>query len=751
MSRRFTVLVGRRCDAAMNWADRATMRGVAVAVVSNTVLSALAWPRLSSYYDARFSILALILTLMVGFYFTAQVLRRVFRRNTVRALVGAHIVSALALVVAPKHGNAAAGLSWTHPWMITTVCAAMLLLPRRERWPVVSTIATLGWLIRIQTGGPWISLVEALIAVMGALITAWAAESATRRFSEAAAALSLATEAEASATEAATRDHARAWWDRLLHDKVLGALVLTERALSPTALTRARQLAAEAIDTMETMDSVHELESEGTPQEAEDSVLDLVESLRRIADANGLRLQLTARGRGAPSVVSHAVSEAASQALRNIAQHSGANVALVSVTQSPVRVVVEVRDSGVGFDPAAVSARRFGLRTSMPGHMALVGGDVNVKSSPGNGTRVRLTWSDQSARERGASISRKQRQSWWWVTLMYSGLHLVGGLIAPAPLAHGPSAWLALAAWLSAMVAMHLLRGRFVLSTVPWIVIAADAVLLWSTPSLGADGWVVWFLGASYPALCLPALRGRPTVALASGVTLATVIVTISTFRWPGGFAHGLEFGIPFVIIPAIAALYAVALTRADTRLHQAQQATADARAKLRLVTARRAMLSSSVQTLSEGTLPLLRKLVSGDVITAVDRRAAHSLEMANRDLMVAAEVLTPHLVTRLSEARSRGASVTLSSMTGQAPDSPSLEAVASRLAEFRERLVVVLEAAGPDDHVTARWQPNNGYAAGTIAREHPTDDGRSMMFTISPLPSADVSFAAEQPTPPSS
>ena len=179
MSRRFTVLVGRRCDAAMNWADRATMRGVAVAVVSNTVLSALAWPRLSSYYDARFSILALILTLMVGFYFTAQVLRRVFRRNTVRALVGAHIVSALALVVAPKHGNALAGLSWTHPWMITTVCAAMLLLPRRERWPVVSTIATLGWLIRIQTGGPWISLVEALIAVMGALITAWAAESAT--------------------------------------------------------------------------------------------------------------------------------------------------------------------------------------------------------------------------------------------------------------------------------------------------------------------------------------------------------------------------------------------------------------------------------------------------------------------------------------------------------------------------------------------------------------------------------------------
>lgn len=725
---------GRRCDRDVGWAERATMRGVAVAAVSNAALSALAWPRLANYYQPTVSRAALGMTLLVGIWFSSQVLRRIFRRRDVRLLIGVHILASLALVVAPTTGVATPGLPWTHPWMITSVCAAVLLLPGREGWPLVIVVAGLGWLIRSSTGGWSISMVEAAIAVGGAMITAWAARSATQRFAMAAAALKVAADAEASASEADARDSARAWWERLLHDKVLGALVLAERALSPTALERARLLAAEAIETMETMDTANELQREEAGNDLAESVgLDLVAGLRAAAGAHDLRIHLNARGRGAPTPVIQSVLAAADQAMRNVAEHSGTDLVWLHVSQSPTRVIVEVRDQGAGFETHRVSTSRLGVRSSIPGHMALVGGSADVESTPGAGTTVRLSWADPGARERGAPISREQRQAWWWVTLLYSGLHLVGGLVATDGLTFDLVSSLALAPWVAAMVGMHVMQGRLVLATVPWVVIAADTVLLWVTPLDGVDPWALWFLGASYPALCLPALRGRPWLTLTSGASLSVVIVSTFAAKVPEQSAAGVEYALPFLIIPAIAALYAVALGRADAQLHAALEATAGARQRLRHVLARQAVVSRSVETLSEGTLPLLHKLVVGDLITAADRSEARRVEMANRDRMVAAKVLTPALVSRLREARERGATVTLTSTSLNADDVTG-EETPSRLREFREMLTVVLETAGAGDQVTARWQPTNGYAAGTITREHATDDERSLMFAVSPI-----------------
>ena len=55
------------------------------------------------------------------------------------------------------------------------------------------------------------------------------------------------------------------------------------------------------------------------------------------------------------------------------------------------RLVLEVRDDGVGFDPdaAVVRSRRLGL-TSMEERAQRLGGQLTLRSEPGAGTTVRL-------------------------------------------------------------------------------------------------------------------------------------------------------------------------------------------------------------------------------------------------------------------------------------------------------------------------------------------------------------------------
>jgi signal transduction histidine kinase len=53
-------------------------------------------------------------------------------------------------------------------------------------------------------------------------------------------------------------------------------------------------------------------------------------------------------------------------------------------------VEVYVRDRGVGFDPESAAGNRHGIRDSILGRMARHGGSAEVRSTPGQGTEVRL-------------------------------------------------------------------------------------------------------------------------------------------------------------------------------------------------------------------------------------------------------------------------------------------------------------------------------------------------------------------------
>ena len=53
-------------------------------------------------------------------------------------------------------------------------------------------------------------------------------------------------------------------------------------------------------------------------------------------------------------------------------------------------ILAPVRDRGVGFDPDAVPEDRLGVRNSIVDRLARHGGTAEVRSTPGEGTEIRL-------------------------------------------------------------------------------------------------------------------------------------------------------------------------------------------------------------------------------------------------------------------------------------------------------------------------------------------------------------------------
>jgi len=64
----------------------------------------------------------------------------------------------------------------------------------------------------------------------------------------------------------------------------------------------------------------------------------------------------------------------------------------VTVTGDAGWAVVKVTDHGRGFDPAAVSPSRRGIRESINERMLAVGGWASIASRPGAGTTVTVSW-----------------------------------------------------------------------------------------------------------------------------------------------------------------------------------------------------------------------------------------------------------------------------------------------------------------------------------------------------------------------
>ncbi|MGY1720586.1 PspC domain-containing protein [Blastococcus sp. SYSU DS0552] len=85
-----------------------------------------------------------------------------------------------------------------------------------------------------------------------------------------------------------------------------------------------------------------------------------------------------------------ALGAATREALVNAAKHSGVPSADLYTEVTADQVSVFVRDRGKGFDPGTVPDDRRGLRDSVRGRLARLGGSTQIRSTPGEGTEVEL-------------------------------------------------------------------------------------------------------------------------------------------------------------------------------------------------------------------------------------------------------------------------------------------------------------------------------------------------------------------------
>ncbi|HEY7597324.1 MAG TPA: PspC domain-containing protein [Actinophytocola sp.] len=81
---------------------------------------------------------------------------------------------------------------------------------------------------------------------------------------------------------------------------------------------------------------------------------------------------------------------AAREAVVNAAKHADVSEVSVYAEVEPDRVTIFVRDRGKGFDASAVPEDRHGLADSIRGRMERNGGEVRLRTAPGEGTEVAL-------------------------------------------------------------------------------------------------------------------------------------------------------------------------------------------------------------------------------------------------------------------------------------------------------------------------------------------------------------------------
>ena len=189
---------------------------------------------------------------------------------------------------------------------------------------------------------------------------------------------------QAARAEAARRADEREQYRRV-HDTALSTLTMVASGAFSGPLVTLRAQAAHDLQVLRALPGGRAA-GPGSAASLRDRLL--IEA----AQAGPLEVTVSENAASPPPEVSTEISRCVGEALRNVARHAGTGRAHVSVRDTGNGLVVEVSDQGRGFDPRLVAASRRGIRESILGRMEAVGGDAEVISAPGEGTRVVLRW-----------------------------------------------------------------------------------------------------------------------------------------------------------------------------------------------------------------------------------------------------------------------------------------------------------------------------------------------------------------------
>jgi signal transduction histidine kinase len=327
---------------------------------------------------------------VVGSAVTALVGWRAGRVRPAVAVSEVMVVGAL-LVITARFAAPGGMHPWTFLWPLsfTVLGGACLAFHRFSRALALTALlgAAYTGATLLYRPGVNINIPQDLMTYLGMGVVAWVLPWELRRLShrlDAARRRELDRQVELAAERERTRHY------RDLHDHVLQTLETLARGTFVTDQRVQHQIAREAQWLRRLVEG--QMPADGDPGQAGD----LAGALAEVVDArtaDGLRVDLhtAALHEPLPPPVTRAAAAAVGEALTNVRKHSGVAHAVVRAVPERGGALISVLDQGRGFDPGAPAGRPgIGLRESIHGRLAQVGGRATVESAPGAGTYVEL-------------------------------------------------------------------------------------------------------------------------------------------------------------------------------------------------------------------------------------------------------------------------------------------------------------------------------------------------------------------------
>ncbi|GIH16297.1 sensor histidine kinase [Rugosimonospora africana] len=304
-------------------------------------------------------------------------------------LVAVEVLLTTTLCVLHGHLTAADALPAGAGWV--TVLASMTVVIANFAWPLpvavpAGLVVVAGYLIGAALADlPDHGLVQAAILVVQVALAAVLMALIRRATAQADRALDGYERVRRAADVASARRAHEREENRRLHDTVLATLTIVGTGAIDRGSATLRERAVADLAVIDAL---------GRAAQADADHGRLDQRLRDVAAQAPVELdvELSLLPCVVPGEVAEAFAGAAGQALANVVRHAGVNAAEVRLGRRGDEILVEVVDSGRGFDPGRVPAHRYGLREAIRGRMRAVGGEAAIDSSPGHGTRITLTW-----------------------------------------------------------------------------------------------------------------------------------------------------------------------------------------------------------------------------------------------------------------------------------------------------------------------------------------------------------------------
>jgi signal transduction histidine kinase len=320
----------------------------------------------------------LVLGAMAVWTLVMLVVQRREARRTWPWLIADLAVGVLVLVAAGYADVPAVVAERSLPVLWASVPVLSITVAHGTALGLLAALPVLGALVQVRGGISGTVVSNAVLVVVSVVVLGWVT--------------SLARDAEAQRAEAAAlraRDDERRRLGRVVHDGVLQ--VLTQVAhRGPELGPEGARLAGAAAEQEAALRSL--LAADAAPLEAGGEV-DLGVLLAAYDSA-----RVTVSPPADPVLLEEAAAQEVGAAVRaaldNVARHAGDARAWVLVEDEDDLVRVTVRDDGPGFAPGRLEAARdegrLGVRDSIVGRVADLGGTATVTAREGSGTVVEI-------------------------------------------------------------------------------------------------------------------------------------------------------------------------------------------------------------------------------------------------------------------------------------------------------------------------------------------------------------------------